>query len=123
MKVYNKNELRDSRIFFDRLPPPFFAIFIWFTIILLCVSLLVASQLIRNHFVEAEGTVITTDNTFVSSLTDGALVELLYESGDFVNIDDVLFTVSSGNEGLQNSALREQIQHQQELIEAMDLYS
>ena len=122
MKLYNKSELTHSRIFFDKKPPPFLTVFVLFTMFLLVLAFVISSLLIRTYVVNAQGTVVTKDTTFVGAFTDGILVELRHEEGSFVHVGDVLFTVSSGNEGLQYQALLLQLEQQEEMLEVMDLF-
>ena len=122
MKLYNKSELTHSRIFFDKKPPMFLTVFIFFTMFLLVLAFIISSLLIRTYVVTAQGTVVTEDTTFVGSFTDGILVELLHEEGSFVEVGDVLFTISSGNEGLQYQSLLSQLEQQESILEVMDLF-
>jgi len=122
MKLYNKDELIHSRIFFDKQPPIFLTIFILGVLFLLALFLLITSIFTRTYVVSAGGIITTEDLTFVGSFADGIVVELLHFEGDFVEEGDVLFTVSSGVEGLQYQTSLEQLAHQLEILAAMDLF-
>ena len=122
MRLYNKSELTHSRIFFDKTPPPFLTIFIFSTLFLLVLAYVISSLLIRTYVVTAQGTVVAEDTTFVGSFADGVLVELVHEEGSFVEVGDVLFTVSSGNEGLQYQTLLSQLEQQESILVAMNLF-
>lgn len=122
MRLYNKSELIHSRIFFDKNPPPFLTAFIFSTLFLLVLAYVISSLLIRTYVVTAQGTVVTEDTTFVGSFSDGVLVELMHEEGSFAYIGDVLFTVSSGNEGLQYQTMTAQLEQQESILEVMDLF-
>jgi len=100
----------------------FLTIFILFTLLILITAFVISSLLTRTYVVTANGTVTTEDNTFVGSFADGILVELIHEEGSFVEFGDVLFTVSSGNEGLQYQILLSQLEQQESLLVAMDLF-
>lgn len=109
MKLYNKNELVSSRIFFDKKPPIFLTIFIVFTLFLIVISIWISSFIPKNYIVEAQGSITTMDNTYVASLTNGVVVQVFKEEGSAVNIGDELFSISSGNEGIQYSAIQDQL--------------
>ena len=122
MKLYSKNELTHSRIFFDKQPPMFLTIFILSVLLLVGLFFFVTSILTRTYVVSAQGLVTTEDLTFVGSFTDGVVVNLIHPEGSFVEVGDVIFTVSSGAEGLQYQTLVEQLEHQVEILEVMDLF-
>lgn len=122
MKLYSKNELKDSRIFFDKKPPIFLTIFIIFTLFLLITTIFVSAILPKSYVVEAQGTITTTDNTYVGSLSDGVLVEMKCPEGTLVNEGDTLFTVSNGTEGVQYQSLSNQLSQSKQKIEIIDKY-
>lgn len=122
MKLYNKKELTHSRIFFDKQPPMFLTIFILSILFLVALFFFITSILTRTYVVNAQGRVTTEDLAFVGSFADGVIVELLYSENSSVEEGDVLFTVSSGAEGLQYQTLLEQFEHQEEILKAMDLF-
>lgn len=122
MKLYQKSELKNSRIFFDKQPPIFLTIFIITTLFLLVSSILFSSILSKTYIVQAQGTVTTSDNTYVGALSDGILMELECVEGTYVKEGDVLFTVSNGSEGTQYQTLVTQLENEREKIEAIDKY-
>ena len=122
MKLYNKTELTHSRIFFDKQPPIFLTIFILSMLFLVASFFFITSILTRTYVVSAQGVVITEDLTLVGSFADGIVVELVHPEGSFVEVGDVLFTVTSGVEGLQYQSLIDQLEHQEDLLEVMDLF-
>lgn len=122
MKLYSKSELTHSRIFFDKKPPMFLTIFILSVLFLVALFFFIISILTRTYVVSAQGEVTTEDLTFIGSFADGVVIELIHSEGSFVERGDVLFTVSSGAEGLQYQTLLEQLEHQEEILAAMDLF-
>lgn len=122
MKLYNVQELKHSRIFFDQKPPMFFAIFIGSVLVILVLALWICTILPKNYIVQAQGTITTDDNTYVGALSDGMVVEIKKQEGDQVEKGDVLFTVSNGSEGLQHEAVTKQLDQANEKLKAMELY-
>ena len=122
MKLYRKDELTHSRIFFDKQPPIFLTIFILAIMSLVALFFLITSIFTRTYVVSADGIVTTEDLALVGSFADGTVVEVLHFEGSFVEKGDVLFTVSSGVEGLQYETTLEQLEHQKEILAAMDLF-
>lgn len=122
MKLYSIDDLKSSRIFFDKKPPAFLSVFILFTLLLLIGSLIVCNFLPKNYIVEAQGTITTEDNTYVGVLSDGVVMEIKKQENDLVKVGDILFTVSNGSEGTQIQAITKQLEQANEKKEAMGLY-
>lgn len=105
MKLYNKSELRYSRIFFDKRPPAFAFILIISTAIILSGALVGAAYIPKNYIVKANGNSVITGTEFLSAISSGKVVTLHKSEGDMVNAGDVIISLSSGQEGLQASSL------------------
>ncbi|WP_028042336.1 HlyD family efflux transporter periplasmic adaptor subunit [Candidatus Stoquefichus massiliensis] len=122
MKLYQKSELNDSRIFFDKQPPMFLTIFIVFILFMIIFAIWMSSWMSKSYIVEASGTITTSDNIYISSLSDGVLTNLKIKEGTFVKKGDVLFEISTGSEGIQYSALQRQISNIKDKITAINKY-
>lgn len=109
MKLYNKSELRYSRIFFDKRPPAFAFILIISTAIILSGALVGAAYIPKNYIVKANGNSVITGTEFLSAIGSGKVVTLHKSEGDMVNAGDVIISLSSGQEGLQASSLNKQL--------------
>ena len=110
MKLYNKSELRYSRIFFDKRPPAFAFILIISTAIILSGALVGAAYIPKNYIVKANGNSVITGTEFLSAISSGKVVTLHKSEGDMVNAGDVIISLSSGQEGLQASSLNKQLE-------------
>ncbi|HGJ2181725.1 TPA: HlyD family efflux transporter periplasmic adaptor subunit [Streptococcus pneumoniae] len=110
MKLYNKSELRYSRIFFDKRPPAFAFILIISTAIILSGALVGAAYIPKNYIVKANGNSVITGTEFLSAIGSGKVVTLHKSEGDMVNAGDVIISLSSGQEGLQASSLNKQLE-------------
>lgn len=122
MKLYQKSELKDSRIFFDKKPPIFLTVFIIFILFVIIMALWISSWMSKSYIVEASGTITTSDNMYVSSLSDGLLVSLVADEGTYVHQGDVLFQLSSGSNGVQHDAIQKQIDDAHAKTKAIDKY-
>lgn len=122
MKLYQKSELKDSRIFFDKQPPMFLTIFIVFTLFMIIFAIWMSSWMSKSYIVEANGVITTSDNIYISSLSDGVLTNLKIKEGTFVKKGDVLFEISTGSEGIQYSALQRQISNTKDKMTAINKY-
>ncbi len=122
MKLYTKDELKHSRIFFDKKPPIFLTIFIISITIILILTIVGAYYVPKNYIVKASGTITTTDNTYVTSLGEGTIININKPSGSHVEVGETLFEVSSGTEGVQLNALNQQLQQTNDKINTINLF-
>lgn len=109
MKLYNKSELRYSRIFFDKRPPAYAFILIFSTLATLIIAFAVSAYLPKNYIVKARGTSVITGTEYVSALSNGKIVTLHKKEGDSVKAGEVILSLSSGQEGLQTASLTKQL--------------
>lgn len=109
MKLYNKSELRYSRIFFDKRPPAYAFILIFSTLASLIIAFAVSAYLPKNYIVKARGTSVITGTEYVSALSNGKIVTLHKKEGDSVKAGEVILSLSSGQEGLQTESLTKQL--------------
>lgn len=110
MKLYDKEELRDSRIFFDKRPPNYLFYLHTFLIFLIGGSLVASNFLTRNSVVRAQGTIEANDTAFITPTNDGMVVEIHRNSGEWVETGDVLFVLSTGVESVQEEDLQRQLE-------------
>lgn len=122
MRFYKKDQLKDSRIFFDKKPPLFGTIFIFATGFIIVGSLLISSFLIKPYIVKAQGIVNTSDNQYVSVNVNGTILEMYVQEGETVSAGQNLIKISNGQEGLQAEAIVAQLDQMRENLSAMDLY-
>lgn len=122
MRFYTKDQLKDSRIFFDKNPPLFGTIFLIFTIVIIIVSIILANFLIKSYIVRAQGTVTTTDMRYVSVNANGSVIEMIAHEGEKITNGQPILKVTNGQEGLQVESLTKQLSKAREKLEAMDLY-
>ena len=122
MRFYTKDQLKDSRIFFDKNPPLFGTIFLIFTIVIIIASIVLANFLIKPYIVRAQGTVTTTDMRYVSVNANGSVIEMIAHEGGIIKRGQPIIKVTNGQEGLQVESLTKQLSKAREKLEAMDLY-
>ncbi|NQI71919.1 HlyD family efflux transporter periplasmic adaptor subunit [Streptococcus suis] len=110
MKLYNKSELRYSRIFFDKKPPAYAFILIISTALVLIGALIGAAYVPKNYIVKANGNAVITGTEFLSVVSSGKVVTMHKSEGDEVKVGDVILSLSSGEEGLQAGSLMKQLE-------------
>lgn len=109
MKLYNKDELKESRIFFDQHPPKYLFFLNWFLVMILVVSLIGANFIKKNYIVKAQGTIEADDKRYVTPVANGNIAEIHKQEGDQVRKGDKLLTLSVGIEGVQEHEIQKQI--------------
>lgn len=122
MRLYSKEELKDSRIFFDKNPPRFMSVFILFMVICIFCGLFFSTKLNKSYVIVASGTATTSDNRYISMETNGEIIEILKEEGDTVKKGDLLFRISDGKETSQSKMLEPQIKNLKAKLSALDVY-
>ena len=110
MKLYNKSELRYSRVFFDKRPPAYIFILIFSTAFILVGAIFGAANIPKNYIVKANGTAVITGTEFLSAVSPGKIVALHKSEGESVKAGEVIISLSSGQEGLQAESLNKQLE-------------
>lgn len=122
MRLYNIDELKDSRIFFDKNPPRYMTVFIVFIIMCISFALVLSTQISKPYIIVASGTATTTDNRYISVDSNGEIIEILKQEGEYVKKGDVLFKLSDGKENAQKELLDPQIKTLNNKLAALDIY-
>lgn len=122
MKLYNKEELKHSRIFFDKQPPKYLFVLNCFLIILLVTSIIGSHFITKNYIVKAQGTIEADDKLYVTPTINGNVVEVHKQGGEQVKKGDVLLTLSTGAEGVQEKEFQRQIDELEAKEEIYDKY-
>ncbi|WP_197080514.1 HlyD family efflux transporter periplasmic adaptor subunit [Enterococcus gallinarum] len=111
MKIYSERELTDSRIFFDKQPSNYLRILGYFLIILVIICIFLLKYLPKSYIVRAQGTVEATDKLCVTPLINADIVKIHFKEGDRVKQGDLLLTLSTGTEGVQEKDIDNQIRN------------
>lgn len=122
MKLYHKSELKYSRIFFDKQPPRFLVGFIGFVAVLLIGLFVFANYAHKNYIVKGYGSVSDSNIHYIATKSSGIVYQLHKQESEQVNVGDALFSISSGEEGLQFSALQTQLADQEQRLVILDKY-
>lgn len=122
MKLYNKDELKDSRIFFDKNSPRFMTVFILFIACCIVFVGFISIKINKSYIIIANGTATTTDNRYISINKNGEIVEVIKKEGDYVKKGDTLFKISDGKNNLQATSFQPQIDNLKGKLNALDTY-
>lgn len=119
MKVYNINEITDSKIMYDRKPPAFMKYIILIVTALIIAGLVWANNSVKTYVVKGQGLVTTDNKSYIMTKTSGEIKEVFIEEGSEVKAGDVLFTMNSMETDLQLDQVNAQIEIYNRRIELL----
>lgn len=105
MKVYNLNEITDSKILHDRKPPAFMKYIILIVTALIVVAIIWANKSVKTYMVKGQGIVVSENKSHVMTKTSGEIKDVFIIEGSEVKEGDILFTTN----GLESDLQLEQI--------------
>ncbi|ALL11720.1 bacteriocin ABC transporter [Bacillus thuringiensis] len=119
MKIYNLNEITDSRIIYDKNPPRFMLFIIGIVIILLLTIITWSTYSIKTYVVKGQGIVTTQDKHNIMSPVSGAVEEIHVEEGKKVKKGELLLSLKPVQSNLQIEQLDDQLKYLNERIELL----
>ncbi|SKA07744.1 hypothetical protein SAMN02745116_02338 [Pilibacter termitis] len=122
MKLYNKEELKDSRLFFDTTPPSYLSWLGFFFVGVLVLGFLSLRFIPKNYVVRAQGTIEANDKAYITPLANGHVVEIHKQEGEFAKKGEKLLTLSAGTEGVQENEITKQIEELKQKQVIFDKY-
>ena len=112
-EALNLNDLRDSKLLYNKKLPPYSYIIILFTLALLGAIVYWSTITNKEYIVKATGVVESIDKNYIMSPFQGEIVNINVQDGSYVEKNDILLTISSIDFELQ----RIQIEGRIELLE------
>lgn len=120
-QIKTLEELRDSRLLFDKNPPAFGYILITILWAFLLFALAFSIKTPKIYTIQAQGTVACTESNYVMSIYTGQIDSCHLMEGAVVRQGDILFTVKSTDYDLQHKQLEAMREVYTEQIEKYDL--
>lgn len=121
MKVYNLNEITDSKILYDRKPPAFMKYVILIVAALIIVCLIWANKSVKTYMVKGQGVVVSENKSHIMTKTSGEIKEVFITEGSEVKEGDVLFTTNGMESDLQLEQIVAQINSFSRRIELLSI--
>ncbi|MBU3160889.1 HlyD family secretion protein [Clostridium frigoris] len=109
MKLYNLNELTDSRVLYDKNPPKFMLYIIMLVTILLIMFLVWANHSVKTYMVKGQGIVTTENKSQIMAAVSGGVVNVSAIEGKDVIAGDTLVTLNPVESNLQSGEVDDQI--------------
>lgn len=105
--VKSLDEIRESRILFDKNPPAFGYILITVVAVFLIVAVVWSIKTPKVYTIQAQGTVTNDESNYVMCSYTGEILDSNMEEGALVEAGDVLFTIKSTDYDLQQTQLED----------------
>ena len=105
MKVYNLNEITDSKILYDRKLPAFMTYIILIVTALIVAGVVWANKSVKTYMVKGQGLVVSENKFHIMTKGSGEIKDVFIKEGSEVKEGDVLFTTN----GLETDLQLEQI--------------
>ncbi|GFH42402.1 hypothetical protein Hs30E_09530 [Lactococcus hodotermopsidis] len=122
MKLYSKEELKDSRLFFDKRPANFAKFLAMFMMIMIVGSFVSLRFIKKNDIIRGQGTIETADKVYITPLVNGNVISIDKPEGSRVEKGDKLLTLSTGNETVLLDNIDDQLKKMDEKIAIFDKY-
>ena len=110
MKVYNLNEITDSKVQYDKKPPALMFYVVLIVTVLIGIGLIWANNSVKTYVVKGQGMVVTENKSHIMTKTSGEIREVFVEEGKEVKAGDKLFSTSELETSLQLEQINAQIQ-------------
>ena len=120
-RVKSLDEIRESRILFDKNPPAFGYILITVVAVFLIVAVVWSIKTPKVYTIQAQGTVTNDESNYVMCSYTGEILDSNMEEGALVEAGDVLFTIKSTDYDLQQTQLEDNRKSYEEQISQYSL--
>ena len=121
MKVYNLNEITDSKILYDKKPPAFMKYIILIVTALIIALLIWANKSVKTYMVKGQGLVVSENKFHIMTKGSGEIKDVFIKEGSEVKEGDVLFTTNGLESELQLEQINAQINTFSRRIELLTL--
>ena len=105
MKTYTYNELKDSKIMYDKNPPKFMPIIILIITALLAVLITLSLTTNKTFIVKGQGLVQSENKQYIMSAVSGEIISTSIKEGQHVNQGDTIAVIKSLDLNLQKQQL------------------
>lgn len=119
MKIYNLNELTDSKVQYDKRPPALMYYVVLIVMILIIGALVWASKSVKTYMVKGQGIIMTENKSHIMAKNAGEIKEVFIEEGKEVKSGDKLFTTNDLEAELQLDQIVAQIEKYTKRIELL----
>jgi len=119
LKVYNLNEITDSKLLYDKKPPKFMYYIILVVVLLIAGFLVWSTKSVKTYVVKGQGIVTTENKSNIMAKVSGEVKESYIEEGKEVKEGDVLLVFNSPDHKYQIEQADGQIEIYNKRIELL----
>ncbi len=109
MKTYTYQELKDSRIVYDKNPPKLMIVFVFLIVALITAIIILAINTNKTYIVKGQGLVQSLNKQYIMSPVSGQIIETDIKEGQKVNKGDKIAVIKSTDLNLQKQQFEQQI--------------
>jgi len=120
-QIKTLEQLRDSRILFDKEPPAFGYMLLTIVVVALIGVVVWSTKVQKPYMIISQGTVTNSESGYVMPAYTGEIEQCYMEEGKVVQQGDVLFTIKSTDFNLQEEQLLESKKTYEKQKEQMEL--
>ena len=117
MRIYNFNDLKESKLIFDRKAPPFGIIITLITLVLVALLLILAGFTTKTYVVKASSMVVSEQKSNLMNSVAGDIKDIYVEEGQEVDIGDTILEIDTFQVELQIEQLEGSILFMQGIID------
>lgn len=121
MRSYTLNELKSSRLQYDKKPPKLMMWIIFTTLFLLCAIIVISIFTYKTEVVRAGGVLASDIKTPIQSQTGGKITKLNHNSGDYVEKGSVLFELDATQVQSNIIAIKGKVDYMQQYVDNYNL--
>ena len=120
MKTYSYQELKDSKIMYDKNPPKLMSWVILIIVALLSVIVFLSIKTNKTFIVKGQGLVSSDNKQYIMSAVNGEIISTDIKEGQQIKQGDVIAVIKSPDINLQKQQLEEQIKVVDERIALLE---
>lgn len=93
MKTYSYEELKDSRILYDKQPPALMPIVVVLIALLMAVLVILSVFTNKTYIVKSQGVIVSEDKNYVTCGTNGSFIDCRSKEGEVVSEGDIIAAI------------------------------
>ena len=117
---YELQNLKDSKLFYQRNPPKYIFYALFAVIILLFSSVAWSCSAVRSEEVENSGVVVDSGVNAITSQVNSTITQVYVGEGAYVKEGDILFTMDASEPESQREGYREKVDYYTKRLELID---
>lgn len=119
LKVYNLNEITDSKIMYNKKPPKFMKYILLIVSLLIILSVVWAAKSIKTYIIKSKGIVVSENKSHIMTKGFGEIKKVCIKEGSVVKKGDLLFSINGVETDIQIEQISSQIKELNKRIDVL----